>query len=219
MKKFFLFLFFMLMSVNVTFAASQDHIEWMLFSNPVPQEYNGEYRIGVRTSGTSCELTLYQIRNGYHEKIFSCPGNIGRNGAGKAVAGDEKTPLGIFTIGNAYGIKDDPGSKIPYEKITADLYWRGDSTQSDYNSLGRASKLPRGTDFSNDEHLINYEGVYNYLIDFGYNPERIPYAGSALFLHCWYGPGIGTGGCVAIAEENMIRILQTITPGTKMIIY
>ena len=221
MKIFLGFFLAMFMFLHSASAASQDDVEWMLFANPVPSELNGEYRIGVRTneSNRSCVLTLYQIRNGYHEKIFSCNGNIGRNGIGKKIAGDNKTPLGIFTMGKAYGIKDDPGSLIPYEKITADLYWRGDSSKSDYNTLGRRSQLPRGTDFSNDEHLIDYTTVYNYLIDFGYNPEQIPYAGAALFLHCWYGEGVPTGGCVAIPEEFMVKILQTITPGTKMIIY
>ena len=146
MKKFLLTLLFLLMSMNISTAATQDQIEWLLFSNPVPHELNGEYRIGVRTSGTSCVLTLYQIQNGYHEIIFSCPGNIGRNGAGKAIAGDEKTPLGIFTIGNAYGINPDPGSKIPYEQVTDDMYWQDiahipevSDLQSQTKEIGRAS--------------------------------------------------------------------------------
>ena len=45
------------------------------------------------------------------------------NGPGKQSEGDTKTPLGTWTIGEAYGINDDPGSRVPYTKVDDDMYW------------------------------------------------------------------------------------------------
>ena len=69
---------------------------------------------------------------------------------------------------------------------------------------------------------MDYPIRYAYFIDLGYNKGCAPYAGNAIFLHCWKeenGVPIATGGCVAVSEESMIAILQTIIPGTVVTIY
>ena len=152
-------------------------------------------------------------------KVFSCPAVVGKNGPGKQSEGDTKTPLGTWTVGEAYGINDDPGSKIKYTKVTDDMYWCATGSNSkNYNKLIYKSDNP-DADYSEDEHLIDFPIVYNYLLDLGYNLGGAPYAGNAIFLHCWRGEDSPTGGCVGIAEENMIKVLQTITPGTTVTIY
>ena len=46
----------------------------------------------------------------------------------------------------------------------------------------------------------------------------MPGAGSAIFLHC-LGPNKPyTGGCVAIPQEQMIRVLQLIDPECVVVI-
>lgn len=40
---------------------------------------------------------------------------------------------------------------------------------------------------------------------------------SAIFLHC-YGRNPYSLGCVAIPEEDMVRILQSLRPGAKILI-
>ncbi len=126
---------------------------------------------------------------------------------------------GTWKIGEAYGIKDNPGSIIPYTKITEDMYWCGTSSKGKkYNTLIRKSDDPE-EDYSGDEHLIDYDISYNYLIDLGYNKYGVPYMGSAIFLHCWKSENTPTAGCVAIEEKNMVKVLQTITPGTIVTIY
>ncbi|HCC03666.1 MAG TPA: hypothetical protein DEP51_02250 [Clostridiales bacterium] len=56
-------------------------------------------------------------------------------------------------------------------------------------------------------------------LDLGYNRAGAPYAGNAIFLHCWRGEDKPTGGCVAVSENDMIKILQTVIPGTSVTIY
>ena len=201
---------------------SQEEVEKTLFGQPISKERNGEYRIGIKTAINGdfhAELTIYEAKDGKYESIFKCPAVVGKNGPGKQSEGDTKTPLGTWKIGEAYGINKDPGSKIKYTKVTDDMYWCATGSNSKkYNQLIYKSENPNA-DYSEDEHLIDYPGVYNYLLDLGYNAACAPYAGNAIFLHCWRGPDSPTGGCVGIAEENMVKVLQTITPGTSVTIY
>lgn len=201
---------------------SQEEVEQTLFDQPISEERNGEYRIGIKTAVDGdyhAELTIYQAKDGKYESVFSCPAVVGKNGPGKQSEGDSKTPLGTWEVGNAYGINDDPGSIIPYTRVTEDMYWCATGSNSTkYNTLIYRSNDP-DADYSEDEHLIEYPVVYNYLLDLGYNKAGAPYAGNAIFLHCWLTPETGTGGCVAVSEESMVTILQTITPGTSVTIY
>ena len=99
------------------------------------------------------------------------------------------------------------------------MYWCATGNHgTKYNQLLYKSQEPEA-DYSEDEHLIEYPGVYNYLLDLGYNQSCAPYAGNAIFLHCWRGPDEPTGGCVGVSEDSMITILKTITPGTSVTIY
>lgn len=201
---------------------SQEEVEKTLFGQPISKERNGEFRIGIKTAidgDFHAKLTIYKAENGKYNPVFNCPAVVGKNGPGKQSEGDTKTPLGTWQVGNAYGINDNPGSLIPYTKVTDDMYWCATgSNGKKYNTLIYRSADPNA-DYSEDEHLIDYPVVYNYLLDLGYNKAGAPYAGNAIFLHCWRGPDSPTGGCVAVSEENMVTILKTITPGTSVTIY
>ena len=99
------------------------------------------------------------------------------------------------------------------------MYWCATgSNGKKYNTLLYKSDNPNN-DYSEDEHLIDYDVPYAYLIDLGYNKAGAPYAGNAIFLHCWRGADSPTGGCVAVSEENMVTILKTIKPGASVTIY
>ena len=199
---------------------TQEQYEKALFGQPISLERNGEYRLGIKcTEGIHAILTVYLADNGKYVPVFSCPAVIGKNGPGKQAEGDTKTPLGTWTIGEAYGIKDDPGSLVPYTKVTEDMYWCATGNHGrKYNQLIYKSDEP-DADYSEDEHLIDYPVVYEYLLDLGYNAACAPYVGNAIFLHCWRGEDKPTGGCVGIAEENMVKVLRMLPPGTVVTIY
>ena len=201
---------------------SHDEVETTLFGQPISLERAGEFRIGIKTAidgDYHAELSIYQAKDGQYKKIFTCPALVGKNGPGKQSEGDTKTPLGTWEVGNAYGIKDDPGSKIPFTKVRDDMYWCATgSNGKKYNTLISSNEDP-SADYSEDEHLMDYPIRYAYFLDLGYNKAGAPYAGNAIFLHCWKEPDYPTGGCVAISEENMVTVLKTITPGTSVTIY
>ena len=201
---------------------SQEEVEKTLFNQPISKERDGEYRIGIKTAidgDYHAELTIYQAENGKYKSVFNCPALVGKNGPGKQSEGDTKTPLGTWEVGEAYGIADNPGSILPYTKVTDDMYWCATgSNGKKYNTLLYKSQDP-DNDYSEDEHLIDYPIRYKYFLDMGYNKAGAPYAGNAIFLHCWKEPDYPTGGCVAVSEESMVTILKTITPGTTVTIY
>ncbi len=173
--------------------------------------YDGTHHIKVVCSGTTCKYQVYRIENGVYKAKLGTSGFVGRNGAGKTREGDGKTPLGTFVVGKAYGIADDPGSVIPYTKVTNDMYWCGRSNSPYYNTLINAAKSGPG-----DEHLIEYTQAYRYLLDIGYNTACTPGLGSAIFLHC--SRNQPTAGCVSIPEDYMVRTLKMIGKGTKITI-
>ena len=132
---------------------SQEEVEDTLFNQPISEERNGEYRIGIKTAINGdyhAELTIYQAKNGKYESVFTCPALVGKNGPGKQSEGDTKTPLGTWEIGEAYGIKDDPGCLVPFTKITDDMYWCATgSNGKKYNTLLYKSQDP-DNDYSED---------------------------------------------------------------------
>ena len=199
---------------------TQDEYENTLFGQPISTERNGEIRLGIKcTHDFHAEVTVYEAQDGKYVPIFYCPAVIGKNGPAKHAEGDTKTPLGTWVVGEAYGIKENPGALLPYTVITEDMYWCATGNHGlKYNQLIYKSDEP-DEDYSEDEHLIDFPIVYDYFIDLGYNHGCAPYAGNAIFLHVWRGKDNPTGGCVAIAKENMIQILKLIPEGTVVTIY
>ncbi|MCR5146917.1 MAG: L,D-transpeptidase family protein [Clostridia bacterium] len=199
---------------------TQDEYEQTIFGQPISTERDGEVRLGIKcTHDIYAEISVYVAKDGKYEKTFTCPAVIGKNGPGKHAEGDTKTPLGTWTIGEAYGIKENPGALLPYTVVTDDMYWCATGAHGKkYNQLIYKSEEP-DENYDEDEHLIDYPGVYDYFIDLGYNKSGAPYVGNAIFLHVWRNPDHYTGGCVAVSEENMVQLLKILPVGTIVTIY
>lgn len=135
---------------------------------------------------------------------------VGRNGIGKEVEGDEKTPRGLFTLDEAFGTKEDTGTfAVSYLQVHDGHYWVGDSNSPYYNQMVDIRQTGAVFNTAISEHLSTIGGkAYHYCMAVGYNKEHTPYKGSAIFLHCTDGPG--TSGCIAIPEADMIKVLETI---------
>lgn len=189
--------------------------KWKLLSVQYTEGGSATYHMDAACQGTTCTFTLQKFFAGRTDTIFSCNGYIGRNGVGKTAEGDGKTPLGTFTVGKAYGILANPGSRISYTRLDSTMYWCGDSASPYYNKF--VTTTSGYTPTGNDEHLIDETGSYNYLLDIGYNPEGTPYKGSAIFLHC--SMNRPTAGCIAIPENYMQQVLKTITAGSTITIH
>ncbi len=194
---------------------------WSALKDKYREKKNTDRLIFVKyTGGTSCHVYMLkkQLRkDGVTHKwkrILACRGYVGLNGIGKTREGDMTTPQGTFKIGEAFGILEDPGTKIPYTQLNPYLYWSGE--EGTYNTMVDSREL--GHIPANSEHLIDYTMSYRYALDMGYNRKCVFKKGSALFLHC-FGNNTYTAGCVAISEENMRTILQNVTKRTRICIY
>lgn len=144
------------------------------------------------------------------KQIVDTGAYVGRNGIGKEVEGDEKTPRGLFTLDEAFGTKEDTGTfRVSYLQVHDGHYWVGDSNSPYYNQMVDIRQTGAVFDTAVSEHLSTIGGkAYHYCMAVGYNKEHTPYKGSAIFLHCTDGPG--TAGCIAIPEADMIKVLETI---------
>lgn len=168
------------------------------------------------TGGSNAELTAYEKDGGAWKAVLSSSAYVGKNGIGKEVEGDKRTPVGTYNLTTPFGIKDDPGSPQDYLKVTKYHYWCGDSSSPYYNQLVDERVVDRAHT-SSDEYLINYRGVYNYCMFIDYNAEGVPHKGSCIFLHCT-GSNKYTAGCVAVPEATMKKIIQWARPGAKIVV-
>lgn len=168
----------------------------------------------VKYKGNSkASVVLYQKQSGTWKKVLSCPANVGKNGIGKKREGDKKTPTGTFDLPSAFGIRKNPGAKLPYTKVKSYHYWCSDPVY--YNQL---IDIRTHSHTCSGEHLMDYKGYYDYGIFIGYNKEGNYPKGSAIFLHC-QKRGEPTSGCISVSRANMKKILRTVSKGAKICIY
>lgn len=142
-------------------------------------------------------------------------GFIGKNGSGKTREGDVKTPLGVYSVSTAFGIKKNPGTSMKYVDVTDDIWCCG--CEKYYNRIISTKKTGHSCE-GNGEHMVEYSPEYNYGMFIDYNKECKVGLGSAIFIHCTgYKPY--TGGCVAMPEADMKYILQKSDQNIKVCIY
>ncbi len=170
--------------------------------------------IFVKYKGNACaNILLYEKEGLLWKTVWSGEGYVGRNGIGKQKEGDGKTPSGIYTVLQAFGICPDPGSRIPYLQITENHYWCTKGKY--YNRLIDQNRCPLKCA---GEHLIEYKDLYDYGLFLDYNKECRQGRGSAIFMHC-KGERNSTAGCIAVPKRHMKKIIKRIEKNTKICIY
>ena len=91
--------------------------------------------------------------------------------------GDGKTPEGTYRFTMPFGLKDDPGAKLPYHKVRQGDFWVDDSQSAHYNRLVNTSETAK--DWNSAENLATSYTVYNYALALNYNEECVPPSGGA----------------------------------------
>jgi L,D-peptidoglycan transpeptidase YkuD (ErfK/YbiS/YcfS/YnhG family) len=126
------------------------------------------------------------------------------------------TPIGSFTLTQAFGYYANPGTRLHYFKTRWSDWWISQSGPL-YNTHQRCASNCRFRQGSPNEHLRAETPFYNYAVVIDYNTRNAPGgvrqgAGSAFFLHV-YPAGTGpTAGCVAIGQAKLISIMRWLTP-------
>lgn len=143
---------------------------------------------------------------------------IGRNGfaaAGEKKEGDGKTPSGIYRLKMTFGYSKAVKTKMPYRQALEDDIWVDDPHAEDYNRWTKKHHT-KAVSF---ERMKRDDNLYEYGMVIEYNTEPVIKGnGSAIFLHIWKGKGIPTAGCVALSEENLIKLLEWLDPAALPLI-
>ncbi|MFJ8078438.1 hypothetical protein ACIQ7Q_32045 [Streptomyces sp. NPDC096176] len=118
-------------------------------------------------------------------------------------AGDLRTPIGVYGLGDAGGRSPDPGTRLPYDEDE--------------------EFVASGTGFLGEP----LEGSFDYVVAIDYNrvsgtspldKERPlgPEKGNGLWVHVDHeGP---TQGCVSLAEDQMRELLRALDPAKRPVI-
>ena len=124
------------------------------------------------------------------------------------------TPIGSFTLTQAFGAYSNPGTALPYVHTNSHYWWISDVHSSQYNTMQYCHP---GCSFAHDpnEHLYYERPYYNYAVVIDYNTRNAPGgvhvgAGSAFFLHVT--DGSATAGCVAIPQSTLVPLMRWLTP-------
>ena len=138
---------------------------------------------------------------------------VGKNGLNlKKKEGDCSTPKGFFKLNKLYYRKDRVGKiqcRIKQKIITKRMAWCDNPKDKKYNTETLLSKKNHKEKFYRKDHK------YDYLVTIDYNPKKIPYKGSAIFIHLTknYKP---TAGCIALSKKDFLIMLKIIKKDTKI---
>lgn len=189
-----------------------------LLIDRIKNKGNAKQAIVVTTSSYSsinATITTFENVNGKWRQVASFIGSVGYKGfIYNKVEGDGHSPIGVFSLGTAFGRYSNPGTSMTYRKSSANDFWVDDIKSPLYNTW---QKGPVNGRWKSAEKM--YIPLYNYGFVINYNTaKRVPGKGSGIFFHVWTGAGHGTAGCTATAQANVINILKWLKPSKSPII-
>ena len=188
--------------------------ETFLMSNGMEIGNSGQLIFVTNQDASSCQVTICVLEkdgNIWRPAFPAFSGTIGTKGFApfdKKVEGDGKSPTGIFSLGTAFGYNPSMTTKMPYRQVKDDDFWIDDVHSPDYNRWVRGP--PQAASM---EKMKREDGLYRHGIVIAYNMDPIVKGkGSAIFLHRWQEKGKSTRGCVAVAEDQLLRLLVWLDP-------
>jgi L,D-peptidoglycan transpeptidase YkuD (ErfK/YbiS/YcfS/YnhG family) len=124
------------------------------------------------------------------------------------------TPVGLFTLTEAFGTSPDPGTALPYRHSEYGDVWVDQPTAAAYNT-----RQTGDADFGKGagERLWRETVAYQYavVIDYNRRPVRAG-AGSAFFLHVTIP--VPSQGCVTVRRDLLVWLLRWLDPAARPVI-
>ena len=168
--------------------------QWIVVSAPAAESPTGT-------------LTGYaNVASQWQVVLGPVPADLGELGVGAPADDVFRTPLGTFPLGWAFGRRPNPGTKVPYLRVTDEDWWDEDVDSPTYNTHVHAAEI----DSDDAENLYDSGPIYDYAVVIDHNPRRIPGRSAGIFLHVT--DGSPTWGCVAIGRDQMRSVLRWLDP-------
>jgi L,D-peptidoglycan transpeptidase YkuD (ErfK/YbiS/YcfS/YnhG family) len=122
------------------------------------------------------------------------------------------TPMGSFTLTQAFGALSDPGTPLPYFRTNGADWWISERGPL-YNTHQHCWSGCGFTHGDPNEHLYYETPYYNYAVVINTPSGAAAYPhGSAFFLHVT--DGRATAGCVAIPQSKLVTLMRWLAPST-----
>lgn len=144
---------------------------------------------------------------------------LGRGGVLPAAVkreGDGATPAGTWPIRRVLARPDKgaaPATALPCAPIAPDDGWCDAPADPAYNL---PVKLPYP---ASAEAMWRPDDIYDIVVVLGHNDApAVPGMGSAIFFHLARPDYAPTEGCVAVARDDMVQILERLDASSRMII-
>lgn len=162
-------------------------------------------------SGQAVVEAWEKVDGVWRDAVGDMPGWIGSAGLTQRVQDDvPATPVGVFSLSEAFGTDPPPQTSIPYRRTGPDDWWVGDPKSALYNSF--ATCAPGSCPFDEQQSEQLDDDSYSLAVVIGVNPGRIPGAGNAYFLHV--AGDAPTEGCVAMEKADLREVIEWLRPGT-----
>lgn len=127
--------------------------------------------------------------------------------------GDNRAPAGVFEITDLWlrpRIAPPPKGGFPVHRIQADTIGVDDPNSRYYNRIVQSSQIHE-PDWESWEkmNISDYDRV---LVVAHNTRQPQPGSGSCIFIHRWENAKKGTAGCTAMAEVDLIKIVNWLRP-------
>ncbi|MHB1057397.1 MAG: L,D-transpeptidase family protein [Rhodanobacter sp.] len=176
--------------------------------------------------------TFARDGDGWREVRAAVPVTVGKNGAGWGLGlnapqtgaggpvkreGDNRSPAGVFRIGDSFGYAASVGTAMPYLALNATEYCVDVSGAKHYNRIVDAKVVGADAVKGSTEPMrrdLHANGDQRYRMGFviEQNPRAVPNGGSCIFAHLWKSPTDATAGCTAMTPAVMQSLLAWLKP-------
>jgi len=195
---------------------------------------NARQMVVVTTAGWNANhgtlRTFARDGDGWREVHAAVPVTIGKNGAGWGLGlnapqtgapvkreGDNRSPAGVFRIGEAFGYAAHAATALPYRALTATDYCMDVSGAAQYNRIVDANVVGANAVKGSSEPMrrdLHANGDLHYRLGFviEHNAQAAPQGGSCIFAHLWKSPTDATTGCTAMTPAVMESLLAWLKP-------
>ncbi|MFF7353714.1 MULTISPECIES: L,D-transpeptidase family protein [Streptomyces] len=158
---------------------------------------------GEGVDSAESRLVLYTRRGAQWHPAGSWPAHNGRHGwTTDHHEGDQRSPVGVFTLSDAGGVLRDPGARLPYDHdvsaYTPPAEWDEAHQHDfdyviaiDYNRLRGTPPRDAGRPWGQDK-------------------------GGGIWLHLDHGSG--TSACVSVSRQAMAFLLRTLDPARDPVV-